>query len=178
MLEKLYNIVLIGPMGVGKTSMGKAVSKKIGWDFYDSDQIIEERAGVDLLWIYDMEGEEGFRKREQKVITELVQKRNIVLATGGNTVATLENRNAIATNSLVIYLRTSLNDQLLRTGYGKKRPLSPKIEERRNILQRLRQEHDPLYEELADITYNTDSSSTKTAVTNLVTLIQTQKSIG
>ncbi|HBC72003.1 MAG TPA: shikimate kinase I [Coxiellaceae bacterium] len=168
------NIVLVGPMGAGKTSMGKALAKEIGWDFCDSDQIIEERAGVNLLWIYDLEGEVGFRSREQKVIAELTQKRNIVLATGGSTVAIFENRAAITANGLVIYLCTSLDDQLVRTGYSKKRPLSPELEERRGILKRLHEEYVPIYEELADIIYNTDNKSTRSAIADLVELIKKQ----
>ena len=159
-------------MGVGKTSIGKAFAKEISWAFYDSDQIIEERSGADLLWIYDLEGEEGFRRREQKIVSEFPQKRNIVLASGGGTVALVENRIAISTNSFVIYLRTSLDDQLVRTGYSKKRPLSPEVEERRCILKQLRQEHEPLYEELADIIYDTDNKPTRTAVTDLIKLTQ------
>ena len=168
------NIILVGPMGAGKTSMGNALAKEIGWDFYDSDQIIEKRAGVDLLWIYDLEGEVGFRAREKSVISELVQKRNIVLATGGSTVAISENRAAITTNGLVIYLSTSLNDQLVRTGYSKKRPLSPELEKRRSILTKLHEEYVPIYEGLADIIYNTDHKSTRAAVADLVGLIKKQ----
>lgn len=171
-MSNLYNIVLVGPMGVGKTSIGKSFAKAIGWEFYDSDQIVEERAGVDLLWIYDLEGEDGFRKREQKVIAELVQNPGIVLATGGGTVAIPENRAAIATNSFVVYLRTSLDDQLIRTGYGKKRPLSTVTEERRNILQQLRQKYEPLYEDLADIIYDTNQKQAHVATADLIKLIQ------
>lgn len=172
LMKNIFNIVLIGPMGVGKTSIGKAFAKSIGWDFYDSDEIVEERAGVDLLWIYDLEGEDGFRKREQKVIADLVKEHNIVLATGGSTVATKENRNAIAKNSFIIYLRTSLDDQLVRTGYSKKRPLSSEVEERRKILKHLRKEYEPLYEELADIIYDTDHKSARVAIMDLVRLMQ------
>jgi shikimate kinase len=171
-MSNLYNIVLIGPMGVGKTSIGKAFAKMVGWDFYDSDQVIEERAGADILWIYDLEGEVGFRQREQKIIAELVQKPNIVLATGGSTVAIAENCTAIAGNSFVIYLYTSLDDQLARTGYGKKRPLSTETEERCSILKQLRQKYEPLYEELANISYNTDHKSTNVAATELIKLLQ------
>lgn len=169
------NIVLVGPMGAGKTSMGKALAKEIGWDFYDSDQEVEGRAGVSLLWIYDVEGEAGVHRREQAIIAELMQKRNIVLATGGSTVVIPENRAAITTGGLVVYLCTSLNDQLIRTGYSKKRPLSPELEERRSILQRLHEEYVPIYEELADITYNTDNKSTKVVIADLIKLIKEQE---
>lgn len=171
-MRDLYNIVLIGPMGAGKTSIGKALAREIGWSFYDSDQVIEERAGVDLLWIYDLEGDEGFHRREQKVIIDLMQKRNIILATGGSTVAITESRKKISEHGLVVYLYTSLDDQLVRTGYSKKRPLSVELEERRNILKRLHEEYLPIYEELADIAYDTDHKPTKAAVADLIKLIK------
>lgn len=169
------NIVLVGPMGAGKTSMGKALAKEIGWDFYDSDQVVEDRAGVSLLWIYDVEGEDGVHKREQVVIADLMQKRNIVLATGGGTVAVPENRAAITAHGLVVYLCTSLDDQLIRTGYSKKRPLSPELEERRSILKRLHEKYVTIYEELADVVYNTDNKATKVVIADLIKLIQDQK---
>jgi len=176
-MKNLINIVLVGPMGAGKTSIGKAFAKTISWNFYDSDQAIEERAGADLLWIYDLEGEEGFRRREKKIIAELVQERNIVLATGGSTVAVAENRAVIAQNSFVIYLRTSLDDQLVRTGYSKKRPLSTELEARRGILKQLRQKYEPLYEELAAIIYDTDNKSAHIVVADLIKLIQKQENL-
>ena len=174
MAKKPINIVLIGPMGVGKTSVGTILARKISWDFYDSDRVIEEKAGADILWIYDLEGEEGFRKREEKVIAQLIQKPSIILATGGSTVVTLENREKIVANSFVIYLRTSLDDQLVRTGYSKKRPLSTETEERRSILCKLRQEHEPLYEGLADIVYDTDNKRSSTVVLDLLELIKNE----
>lgn len=176
-MQNLINIVLVGPMGAGKTSIGKTFASTIGWSFYDSDQVIEERAGADLLWIYDLEGEEGFRKREKKIIAELLQERNIVLATGGGTVAVEENRMIIAANSFVIYLHTSLADQLVRTGYSKKRPLSAELEERRSHLIQLRQECEPHYEELANISYDTGYKGARTVVADLIELMQKQENI-
>lgn len=175
-MQNFSNIVLIGPMGAGKTSIGKALAREIGWDFYDSDQVIEEYAGVEILWIYDLEGEAGFRKREKKVVFELMQKRHIVLATGGSTVAVEENRKAIKNGGLIIYLCTSLADQLIRTGYSKKRPLSPEVEERRSILKKLHDDYVPLYEQLADIVYNTDKKPTRIAVADLIKLIRKNSS--
>jgi shikimate kinase len=174
-MRNFYNIVLIGPMGAGKTSIGKALAQAIDWEFYDSDQVVEKRAGVDLLWIYDLEGEEGFQRREQAVIASLVQKRKIVLATGGSSIATTENRELISAYGLVIYLATSLDDQLIRTGYSKRRPLSPALEERRIALKKLHEQYVAIYEQLADITYRTDNSSNQMVVAELIKLIRAQQ---
>jgi shikimate kinase len=170
-----YNIVLIGPMGAGKTSIGKALARTMGWEFFDSDQEIEDRAGVDLLWIYDLEGESGFHKREQKVIADLMQKKNIILATGGSTVVVPENRQAICRSGIVIYLSTSLDDQFIRTGLSKKRPLAREASARRDTLKRFRDECVPLYEDLADIIYSTGNQSAQNAVSDLIKLIKEQK---
>lgn len=170
-VKSFLNIVLVGPMGAGKTSTGKALAREIGWEFYDSDQVVEKRAGVDLLWIYDLEGEAGFQKREHAVISELAKMPNIVLATGGGTLATCENRKILSSNSLIVYLSTSLEEQLIRTGYNNKRPLSSKVEERRVALSTLQEKHVPYYEGLADIVYTSDSKTTKGSVTKLVELI-------
>lgn len=178
-MKKYENIVLVGPMGAGKTSIGKHLAREIGWDFYDSDHIIEERAGADILWIYDLEGEAGFRTREEKIITELVQKNNIVLATGGSSVISAKNQAVIALNSFVIYLRIPLDHQVVRTSYSKKRPLSSEDEARRSSLLQLQEECEPLYEKLADLIYDTDGKSVRigTVVTGLIRLIQQQGKI-
>ena len=176
-MRNFSNIVLIGPMGAGKTSIGRALAKEIGWEFYDSDQVIEEGSGVDLLWIYDVEGCEGFARREQKVICELMQKTNIVLATGGGTVANCTNCELIIEKGFVIYLTTSLVDQLVRTGYSKKRPLSNESSKRLEALKYWQAECSPVYEKLADVTYNTDSKTLKAAVADLVLLVSEKHSL-
>lgn len=159
-------------MGAGKTSIGRALAKELNLKFYDSDQVIEERAGVDVLWIYDVEGVEGFEQREKKVIAELVQLDDIVLATGGNTIALSENRKLLAKRGKVIYLQATLEDQLQRINYSKKRPLAPEPEIRREALQDLQQKFAALYQEIADITYNTDNKSTKFVVKELIKLLE------
>jgi shikimate kinase len=169
------NIYLIGPMGAGKTSIGKILAKELNMDFYDSDQVIESRAGADILWIYDLEGDEGFRQREIKVIAELVQLQNIVLATGGGTVISAENRSALADNGIIVYLKTSLDDQVKRTGRSKKRPLSREVEQRRSALINLRQECEPLYQELAEIVCNTDGKTTHAIVASIAKMVQALK---
>ena len=164
-------------MGAGKTSIGRALADKISWNFYDSDQMIEKRAGVDLLWIYDLEGLDGFMKREEIVIRELIQNSGMVLSTGGGTVANPVNRELFKSHSLIVYLATSLDNQLIRTGYSKKRPLAAENAARLSTLKKLHEEHLPLYEKLADITYDTNNKQTKVAVATLIDLIRNETSM-
>ncbi|MCR9191573.1 MAG: shikimate kinase AroK [Gammaproteobacteria bacterium] len=170
-MVKVRNIFLIGPMGAGKSTIGRTLAKELKLDFYDSDEVIEERTGADIAWIYDVEGEEGYRRREQKVIEELTQKNNIVLATGGGVIMTAENRNALAGRGTVIYLKTSLQQQFERTKRDStKRPMlqTPNLEER---LEKLRNDHEPLYEELADVSFDTDKLTVKAVANNIVKYI-------
>lgn len=170
-IVKVRNIFLIGPMGAGKSTIGRTLAKELKLDFYDSDEVIEERTGADIAWIYDVEGEEGYRRREQKVIEELTQKNNIVLATGGGVIMTAENRNALAGRGTVIYLKTSLQQQFERTKRDStKRPMlqTPNLEER---LEKLRNDHEPLYEELADVSFDTDKLTVKAVANNIVKYI-------
>lgn len=166
-LVKVRNIFLIGPMGAGKSTIGRTLAKEMKLAFYDSDEVIEERAGASIAWIYDIEGEEGFRRREQKVIEELTQKHNIVLATGGGVIMTPENRNALAARGTVIYLKTSLQQQYERTKRDTKRPQlqTPDLESR---LESLREEREPFYEELADISFETDKLTVKAVANHII----------
>jgi shikimate kinase len=163
---KVRNIFLVGPMGAGKSTIGRTLAKELKLAFYDSDEVIEERAGASVAWIYDIEGEEGFRRREQKIIEELTQKHNIVLATGGGVIMTPENRNALAARGTVIYLKTSLEQQYERTKRDTKRPQlqTDNLESR---LEFLKEEREPYYQELADFTFETDKLTVK-AVANTI----------
>lgn len=165
-IVKIRNIFLIGPMGAGKSTIGRTLAKELKLEFYDSDEEIEERAGADISWIFDIEGEEGFRKREQRVIDELTRKNNIVLATGGGAVMTPENRTALAARGTVIYLKTSLEQQFERTRRDTRRPLL-QTDDLETRLQELREARDPLYEEIADISFETDKLTVK-AVSNQI----------
>ena len=158
-------------MGAGKSTIGRTLAKELKLDFYDSDEVIEERTGADISWIYDVEGEEGYRRREQKVIEELTQKTNIVLATGGGVIMTPENRNALAGRGTVIYLKTSLQQQFERTKRDStKRPmLQTKDLEKR--LEQLRMECEPLYEELSDVSFDTDRLTVKSVATHIIKYI-------
>ena len=169
-IVKVRNIFLIGPMGAGKSTIGRTLAKELKLEFYDSDEMIEQRAGADISWIFDIEGEEGFRVREQKVIEELTQKNNIVLATGGGVIMTPENRNALAGRGTVIYLRTSLKQQYERTKRDTKRPLL-QTDDLEGRLVSLEDERKPFYEELSDISFETDKLTVKAVANNIIKYI-------
>jgi len=165
---KKENVYLVGPMGAGKTSIGQKLSQKLGLQFYDSDQIIEKRTGATIPWIYDIEGEEGFQQREVKVIAEFTKLQGILLATGGGTVDVEANRIYLRQNGIIIYLKTSLDDQIERIKYSKKRPITAEEEARREMLKNLRKQREPFYEELADIVCDTDGKSLPKVVNELL----------
>jgi shikimate kinase len=166
-IGKVRNIFLIGPMGAGKSTIGRALAKELKLEFYDTDEVIEERSGANISWIFDVEGEEGFRKREQKVIEELTQKSNIVLATGGGVVTSPENRNALAARGTVIFLKASLHQQFERTKRDTKRPLL-QTDDLKSRLESLRDEREPFYEELADVSFETDKLTVKAVANNII----------
>ncbi len=166
-IMKVRNIFLIGPMGAGKSTIGRALAKELKLDFFDSDEVIEQRAGADISWIFDIEGEEGFRKREIKVIDELTQKNNIVLATGGGVIMSPENRAVLAARGTVIYLKTSLEQQYERTKRDTKRPLL-QTEDLESRLIELRDERQPHYEDLSDVSFETDKLTVKAVSNNII----------
>ena len=169
-IVRVRNIFLVGPMGAGKSTIGRALAKELKLDFYDSDVVIEDRAGADIAWIFDVEGEEGFRLREQKIIDELTQKTNIVLATGGGVVITPENRNFLAGRGVVIYLKTSLQQQFERTKRDTRRPLlqTDDLEARLELLRTQRDFH---YEDMADMSFDTDKLTVKAVANNIIKYI-------
>lgn len=151
---KKQNIFLIGPMGSGKSTIGKNLAQLMRLPFYDSDQVIESRTGVSVSWIFELEGEEGFRHRESFIISELTQLQGIVLATGGGVVVTPENLKNLSKRGIVIYLNVSIEIQLQRTRYGG-RPLLNCADPKERLLD-LNSKRDPLYRSIADLIYNTD----------------------
>ena len=149
------NIILIGSMGAGKTTIGRQLAKRLKRPFYDSDHELVERCGVDIPTIFEFEGESGFRDRESQVIDELSKRNDSVMATGGGAVLRPENRKMLAARGTVIYLRVSLKNQHLRTSADRNRPLlqGGNLMEK---LQKLRDDRDPLYTALADHILDTD----------------------
>jgi shikimate kinase len=145
-------------MGAGKTTIGKLLAKSLKLGFADSDREIEKRTGADIPWIFDVEGEAGFRDREVQVIAEMTLLDHTVLATGGGVVMREENRRALAERGLVVYLHATLEEQLRRTRGDKRRPLLARGDPEQ-VLRELIELRDPLYREIADIVVDTDRSN-------------------
>jgi len=167
MAEK-RNIFLIGPMGAGKSTIGRELAEKLHLDFYDSDHEIERRTGADIAWVFDLEGEDGFRKREEGVIDDLSAKQGIVLATGGGSVISDQIRNRLSARGIVVYLETTIDKQVARTQRDRRRPLLQTSEEPRKVLERLAIERNPLYEEIADVIVPTDDQSAKIVANKII----------
>lgn len=148
------NIFLIGPMGVGKTTVGRQLAQILKLTFKDSDREIEERTGVSISLIFEFEGEAGFRKREQAMITELTHENNILLSTGGGVVLNEENRRHLKQQGTVVYLHASVAKLVERTIHSRHRPLL-QTENPRERLEQLMQERHPLYQSIADVTIET-----------------------
>lgn len=150
------SIFLIGPMGSGKTAVGKALAKLCRFQFIDSDAEIERRTGVDIPLIFEKEGESGFRVREREVIDELTQRPGIVLSTGGGAVLSAESRAVLRQRGIVVYLRTGVEQQALRVREGHNRPMLKDAEDIAAKLASLMAEREPLYMEIAHIVVPTD----------------------
>ncbi len=158
-------------MGAGKSTIGKYLAQQLHMEFYDSDQEIERRTGADISWVFDVEGEEGFRQREEKVINELSELQGIVLATGGGSIKSRESRNRLSARGIVVYLETTVEKQLARVQKDKRRPLLQTEEAPRDVLERLAEERNELYREVADYVVRTDEQSAKLVANQIVELI-------
>lgn len=152
------NIFLIGPMGSGKTSIGKHLAKILELDFYDCDHELERLTGASVNLIFDLEGEAGFRVRETNLLEQLTAKQNVLIATGGGTVCNMENRAMLRSRGFVVYLKTSVDRQLRRLSHDKSRPLL-QAKDRTQRLLNLAKVRNPLYEETADLVFKTRNSS-------------------
>ena len=166
-MSRASNIFLVGPMGVGKTTIGKQLAEELNLTFLDSDQEIESRAGTNISWIFDVEGEDGFRDREALVIDDLTSKQGILLSTGGGSILREENRQCLTSRGIVVHLDTSLELQIRRTEKDKKRPLLQDADHR-EVLTRLKQQRDPIYKSVADISYFVGDESSKKVVSGIM----------
>lgn len=164
------NIFLIGPMGSGKTTIGKMLAKMLNLDFYDCDHELERLTGASVNLIFDVEGEAGFRLRERQVLKQLSEKTGVLVATGGGVVCDEENRRVLRSGGLVIYLKTSIGKQLKRLSQDKSRPLL-QAEDKTERLLSLAQVRNPLYDDTADLVFITRSSSVYASAKALSTAI-------
>ncbi|SVB92826.1 uncharacterized protein METZ01_LOCUS245680 [marine metagenome] len=169
MAEK-RNIFLVGPMGAGKSTIGRHLADELHLDFFDSDQEIERRTGADIALIFDLEGEDGFRKREENVINDLTDKQGIVLATGGGSIVTKAVRNRLSARGIVVYLQTTIDKQVARTQRDKRRPLLQN-ENPEQVLRDLAEMRNPLYEEVADYIVDTDDQSARAVANQIISKI-------
>lgn len=161
------NIFLIGPMGAGKSAVGRQLARTLHRSFMDSDDEIESRTGVDIPFIFEKEGEAGFRKREAAVIDDLTNIDGVVLATGGGAIIDPESRSRLGGRGFVVYLYTTAEQQLSRTNKGRERPLLGNGD-RREILEALLLERDSLYREIADLIVETDGRKVHSVANEII----------
>ena len=154
-------------MGAGKSTIGRMLASKLGFDFLDTDQVIEQRTGANIPWIFDVEGEVGFRDREQAVLAELVLLDNTVIATGGGIVEREDNRKLLQSRGNVIYLTASIDQLVARTSKDKKRPLLQVPDPKAKIIELL-ERRDPLYRSVASMTLISDGLSPKVVAQKIV----------
>ncbi len=171
MMKGKRNVFLVGPMGAGKTTIGKQLAQNLHLEFIDSDQEIEARTGAPIDWIFDIEGEAGFRVREKEIIAELTQRQGIVLATGGGAITEAENRTFLAGRGIVVYLETSIDQQVERTRRDKRRPLLQASDDPEATLSTLNKERDNLYREIADVIVATNENSIKSVANKIIAQI-------
>ena len=170
-MDRRENIFLIGPMGVGKSTIGRLLATALNMPFHDSDREIEFVTGADIPWIFDVEGEQGFRIREARMIDTLSQREGIILATGGGAILAPESRRNLHSRGTVVYLRASVAQQLERTGKDKNRPLL-QTENPLAKIKELIKIREPLYRETAHVTIDTSRRSPRSVITEIVRQLQ------
>jgi shikimate kinase len=154
-MSKSGNLFLVGPMGSGKSTVGRRIAQALGWEYRDSDKEIERCTGASIPVIFEVEGEAGFRLREKAAIAKLTQRHHVVLATGGGTVLDPDNRRCLSERGFVVYLQTSVEEQLRRTRHDSNRPLLQTADPRTR-LEMLLEIRDSLYRAVADLVVATD----------------------
>lgn len=171
-MEIPQNIYLVGPMGAGKSTIGRHLAEMTGKQFRDADQEIEKHTGASIPLIFEIEGEEGFRKRECAILAELTSETNVVLATGGGAVLADENRHLLSENGFIVYLHASIDILYERTRRDHSRPLLNEGD-RRQKLEEIMAIRDPLYRDMAGLVVETDKRPAKTVAKNIVEKIKT-----
>lgn len=166
-MQDLPNLFLVGPMGAGKSTIGRLLAAEMSREFYDSDHEIQRRCGADIPWIFDVEGESGFREREQQMLDELSGHDGIVLATGGGAVMREANRRTLRERGTVIYLYTTVEQQLRRTAKDRNRPLL-QTGNPEEILRAMFAKRDPLYRATADLIVRTDRRGPRSVANEIV----------
>jgi shikimate kinase len=167
------NIFLVGPMGAGKSTVGRQLARALGKDFVDCDREIEIRTGASISLIFELEGEEGFRRREQAMLLELTERDGIVLATGGGAVLEAENRARLRARGYAIYLKATVDLLVERTARDRNRPLL-QTDDPRARLESLLAEREPLYEQVADMTVKTNHRTARHVVREIVRRIEAE----
>ncbi len=167
------NLILVGPMGAGKTSIGRRLAERFGLEFVDADQAIVERTGATINAIFEHVGEAGFREREQATLSQLLAREGVLVSTGGGAVLSLHNRKLMQERGFVVYLRVSVEAQLKRLGRDRSRPLLQRGD-REQVLRDLSAHREPLYTEVADLMLDTDGLSPSSATSTLAHLLATQ----
>ena len=170
---QLNNIFFIGLMGAGKTTIGRLLAKHLNKDFYDTDVEIEKRTGVKIPVIFDLEGEEGFRKRETELIQELTSHNNIVMATGGGAVIAPQNQQLLKAHGIVIYLRANVNELWYRTRNDKHRPLLQNVDIHAK-LEQLYAERNPIYTQTAHYIVDTGNQPVSTIIAKIEAMLNIQ----
>lgn len=165
------NLFLVGPMGVGKTTIGGLLAKKLNKSFIDLDEELERRAGAGIPWIFDVEGEEGFRRREADLLSEYAQKRDYVISTGGGIVLSGKNRQVLHAAGFVVFLDAGIEQLYNRTMKDKRRPLL-QVPDRKSVIIQLKQERDPLYREVAHLVFDVGNRSSRAATEALYRKLQ------
>ena len=166
------NIFLIGPMGVGKTTIGRVLAKMMNLRFFDSDQEIELSSGANIPWIFDVEGESGFRERESRMISQLCQRRDIVLATGGGVILEKRNREVLCSNGTVVYLTAPIEKLVDRTKQDKNRPLLQTNNPKQKLIE-LFEARNPLYEDVSDVVIDTQGKKPLAVASEIQRFVQT-----
>ncbi|MBB3190782.1 shikimate kinase AroK [Halomonas cerina] len=170
-MQALPNLILVGPMGAGKSTIGRLLAAELSRDFFDSDHEIQARCGADIPWIFDVEGEAGFRDRETQMIHDLTGREGVVIATGGGAVLREENRRLLRDSGTVIYLYTTVEQQLKRTAKDRNRPLLQRGD-REQVLREMFALRDPLYRATADLVVRTDRRGPRGVVGEIVRRVQ------